>query len=86
VFSLPLVLSVHKKQEQVFSLPLALSVQNKQQKCKSISWSPRLLETYGDPLETSTFGHLHCKLVILLFLQDHRETDRFFLASGVQLA
>jgi hypothetical protein len=34
----------------------------------------------------STSGRLHCELVSLLFLQDHRETDRFFAASGVQLA
>jgi hypothetical protein len=28
----------------------------------------------------------HSELIRLLFLQDHRETDRFFAASGVQLA
>ncbi len=28
---------------------------------------------------------LHCEFVRLLFLEDHRETDRFFAASGVQL-
>ena len=27
----------------------------------------------------------HCEFVGLLFLQSHRETDRFFEASGVQL-
>ena len=32
----------------------------------------------------STSGHLQCERVCLLFLQDHRETDRFFAASGVQ--
>ena len=32
-----------------------------------------------------TTGHLHCEFVYLLFLQTHRETDRFFAASGVQL-
>ena len=30
-------------------------------------------------------GPLHCVLVRILFLQTHRETDRFFAASGVQL-
>ena len=34
----------------------------------------------------STSGRLHSEFVRLLFLQDHRETDRFFAASGVQLA
>ena len=35
---------------------------------------------------SSTFGRLHSEFVCLLFLQAHRETDRFFAASGVQLA
>ena len=35
---------------------------------------------------TSTSGCLHSEFVRLLFLQAHRETDRFFAASGVQLA
>jgi hypothetical protein len=34
----------------------------------------------------STSGSLHSEFVCLLFLQAHRETDRFFAASGVQLA
>ena len=34
----------------------------------------------------STSDRLHSEFVRLLFLQDHRETDRFFAASGVQLA
>ncbi len=34
---------------------------------------------------TSTSGRLHSEFVRLLFLQTHRETDRFFEASGVQL-
>jgi hypothetical protein len=33
----------------------------------------------------STSGRLHSEFVRLLFLQTHRETDRFFEASGVQL-
>ena len=33
----------------------------------------------------STSGRLHSEFVCLLFLQDHRENDRFFAASGVQL-
>jgi hypothetical protein len=32
----------------------------------------------------STSGRLHSEFVRLLFLQSHRETDRFFAASGVQ--
>jgi hypothetical protein len=35
---------------------------------------------------TSTSGRLHSEFVRLLFLQTHRETDRFFEASGGQLA
>jgi hypothetical protein len=31
----------------------------------------------------STSGRLHSEFVRLLFLRDHRETDRFFAASGV---
>ena len=37
------------------------------------------------PAIASTSGRLHSELVPLLFLQAHRETDRFFAASGVQL-
>ena len=33
-----------------------------------------------------TSGRLHNEFIRLLFLQAHRETDRFFAASGVQLA
>jgi hypothetical protein len=33
----------------------------------------------------STSGRIHSEFVRLLFLQDHRETDRFFAASGVQI-
>jgi hypothetical protein len=33
----------------------------------------------------STSGRIHSECVCLLFLQDHRESDRFFAASGVQL-
>jgi hypothetical protein len=33
-----------------------------------------------------TSGRLHSELVCLLFLQTHRETDRFFAALGVQVA
>ncbi len=38
------------------------------------------------PAITSTSGRLHSKFIRLLFLQAHRETDRFFAASGVQLS
>ncbi len=31
-------------------------------------------------------GRLHSEFIRLLFLQDHRETDRFFETSGVQPA
>ena len=34
----------------------------------------------------STSGRLQSEFVRLLFLQAHRETDRFYAASGVQLA
>jgi hypothetical protein len=37
------------------------------------------------PAITSTSGRLHTEFVRLLYLQTHRETDRFFAASGVQL-
>jgi hypothetical protein len=35
---------------------------------------------------TSTSGRLHSDFVFLLFLQTHRETDRFFETSGVPVA
>ncbi len=38
------------------------------------------------PAISSTSGRLHSEFIRLLFLQDHRETDRFSAASGVQLA
>jgi hypothetical protein len=38
------------------------------------------------PAMTSTSGRLHSDFVRLLFLQTHRETDRFFATSGVQFA
>ena len=38
------------------------------------------------PAIASTSGRLHSEFERLLFLQAHRETDRFFAASGVQLA
>ncbi len=34
----------------------------------------------------STSGRLHSEFVRLLLLQVHRETDRFFTASGIQIA
>ena len=34
----------------------------------------------------STSGRLHSEFIRLSFLQTHRETDRFFVASGVPLA
>jgi hypothetical protein len=34
----------------------------------------------------STSGRLHSEFIRLLFLQSHRETDRFFASSRVQLA
>jgi hypothetical protein len=33
----------------------------------------------------STSGRFHSEFVFLLFLQTHRETDRFFTTSGVQV-
>jgi hypothetical protein len=38
------------------------------------------------PAIARTSGRLHSEFVSLLFLQAHRETYRFFAASGVQLA
>jgi hypothetical protein len=38
------------------------------------------------PVIGSMSGRLHSEFVRLLFLQPHRETDRFFAASGVQSA
>ncbi len=35
------------------------------------------------PAIASTSGRLHSEFIRLLFLQTHRETDRFFATSGV---
>jgi hypothetical protein len=45
---------------------------------------PHSVEFIPDIATTS--GRLHSEFVRLLFLQPHRETDRFFAASGVQVA
>ncbi len=36
------------------------------------------------PAIAGTTGRLHSEFIRLLFLHDHRETDRFFATSGVQ--
>jgi hypothetical protein len=36
------------------------------------------------PAITGTTGRWHSEFIRLLFLQTHRETDRFFAGSGVQ--
>jgi hypothetical protein len=38
------------------------------------------------PVIASTSGRLHSEFIRILFLQAHRETDRFFAASGIQSA
>ncbi len=38
------------------------------------------------PAIASTSGRLHHEFIRILFLQVHRETDRFFTTSGVQSA
>ena len=38
------------------------------------------------PAIPSTSGRLHSEFIRILFLQTHRETDRFFATSGVQFA
>ena len=38
------------------------------------------------PAIAGTTGRLHSEFIRLLFLQAHRETDRFFAASGIQSA
>ncbi len=50
-------------------------------------------DDYNNPPSSVTFmptiprtsGRLHGEFVCLLFLQTHRETDRFFPVSGIQL-
>jgi hypothetical protein len=46
---------------------------------------PPSVVSFMPPID-STSGRLHSEFVRLLFLQTHRETDRFFAVSGVQLA
>jgi hypothetical protein len=43
--------------------------------------SPRCVG-FMSPID-STSGRLHSEFIRILFLQDHRETDRFFTSSGV---
>jgi hypothetical protein len=47
--------------------------------------SPPSVVSFIPPIP-STSGRLHSEFVRILFLQVHRETDRFFAASGVHLA
>jgi hypothetical protein len=44
---------------------------------------PHTVSFMSDILSTS--GRLHSEFIRLLFLQTHRETDRFFAVSGAQL-
>jgi hypothetical protein len=43
--------------------------------------NPPIPVSFMPPI-TSTSGRLHSEFIRLLFLQDHRETDRFFTTSG----
>jgi hypothetical protein len=52
--------------------------------CTDYNNNPPSSVVFMSPI-TSTSGRLHSEFVRLLFLQDHRKTDRFFEASGVQL-
>ncbi len=47
--------------------------------------NPPITVSFMSPI-ASTSGRLHNEFIRLLFLQDHRETDRFLTDSGVQLA
>jgi hypothetical protein len=53
----------------------------------TITTIPLTISPLWEPMSviTSTSGRLHSEFVHLLFWQDHRETDRFFTGSGVQL-
>jgi hypothetical protein len=52
----------------------------------SLFFSPITKSSSLMPAIPSTSGRLRSGFVWLLFLQAHRETDRFFAASGVHLA
>ncbi len=51
----------------------------------AISFMPASASTCF-PMTAITRTRIHSEFVGLLFLEAHRETDRFFAASGVQLA
>ncbi len=57
---------------------------------ESIDLTTRILEEpperYLLNVVANTSGWSHSEFVRLLFLQTHRETDRFFASSGVQFA
>jgi hypothetical protein len=53
---------------------IGVSQHNKQQSFNTVSFVPAI---------ASTSGSLHGEFVRRLFLQAHREIDRFFAASGV---
>jgi hypothetical protein len=94
VCSLPL----HRHSYIGFILAFTSSIHNKQQRFTNDAAADKIRKYRADynnnPPNTvsfmtaivSTSGSLHSEFDRLLFLQDHRETDRFFAPSGVQFA
>ena len=88
--SLALALTIHNKQKQRYP--------NDKDRSLNEAAADKILKYRTDynnnppvavafmPAITSTSGRLHSEFIRLLFLETHRETDRFFAASGVQSA
>ena len=98
---MPLVLDLRITYERVgrsSDLSLNGNLRNDHDRSLNESVSDKNLKYHGDynnnppqavasmSVIASTSGRLHSEFIRLLFLQDHRETDRFFAASGVQPA
>jgi hypothetical protein len=90
--SLPLV-SVNISQLSVGPVPLVLDLHIAHVRFGSSS-DPSIRSDYNNRPShdiafmsaiASTSGRLHCEFVFLLFLQTHREIDRFLSSSGVHL-
>ena len=98
--SLALALTIHNKQQRSSDLSIngKLHYPNDKDRSLNEAVTDKILKYHADynnnppistafiPAITSTSGRLHCEFIRLLFLQTHRETDRFFATSGVQPA
>jgi hypothetical protein len=83
VFSLTLTLLIHNKQTLFLDQSLNDTVADKLRKYRTGYNNNSTRGVDFMPTIGSTSGRLHSEFIRILFLQTHRETDRFFPSSGV---